>query len=304
MEFLTKRLEKLRKNKAETAKKLEDDREIVRKQLLSRNRELLQRKRVKSELLKQKVREFQRKKAEKQGKSRGKSQKPRGNSEHFKEISREKLEKLVNVRNFAISGEVFQAIARFSSKTPRKSHFFAKNLTFSLQELSFKEIAANRQRKIAVSEEKARVSLKKLEKSRRKAEEKYEKERKKREKTENTNKKVAQLLNSKEIADFFSSFQQEIAYFFDFFRTNVEILTSLGFSPEHLQYKGYVHFASFFEILGKVLTFEELQLIYRSVTRDLKLKDRIPIGFREIFAFLLSFFAFLLDFYSILLGFY
>lgn len=269
MQFLTKRREKLQKTREKSQKKQAEELATAKNQLLLRNRELLQKKSLKSKSLKEKVQDFRRKKQE----SLGKDSKNRVKSAVSAEIYREKLEKLV------IFG------------------FSAKKLNFLIKELSFKEISSSRARKTAEIAEKARISQEKLAKTRRKALEKLANEQKKRQIAENVDKKVAQLLVSKEITEFFARFQQETAYFFDFFRTNVELQEIPSFSAENLQFKGLVFFAFFCEIAEKALSFKEIQLVYRSSCRNLMLSGRIPIGF-SIFS---AKFAYFLEKYAVFL---
>jgi len=81
-----------------------------------------------------------------------------------------------------------------------------------------------------------------------------------------------------------------LALIFDFLRTNIEIDKKLTFTTSHLQYKAYVYFALYFEVLDNVLDLSEIQQIFRSVSKDINLKERIPIGFSII---ILKFFYFL-----------
>ena len=100
----------------------------------------------------------------------------------------------------------------------------------------------------------------------------------KREKSEAINKKIASLLSSPDTTRIFQSYSNQLTLIFDFLRTNVEIDKNLNFTTNHLQFKAYMYFAFYFDLMESVVDSTNLQLIYRSVSKDLKLKERIPIG--------------------------
>ena len=137
--------------------------------------------------------------------------------------------------------------------------------------------------------EKRKIETEKLENEKKALEEKndqnrrkidalYQKQKQKREFNETINKKVSILMGSQETTRFFQNYQNQLTFIFDFMRTNVEIEKNLNFTTSHLQFKAYLYFFLYFELLDGVVDNVETQLIYRSVTKDLKLKERIPIG--------------------------
>ena len=115
--------------------------------------------------------------------------------------------------------------------------------------------------------------------NKRKIEVLYQKETEKRERNDLFNKKISAFFANMEIQRFFKGFSNQLSLIFDFLRTNIEIDKKLNFTNAHLQYKAYVYFTLYFDVLDNVLDLSEIQQIYRSVSKDLKLKERIPIGF-------------------------
>ena len=113
---------------------------------------------------------------------------------------------------------------------------------------------------------------------RKKIESIYHKQKEKREFSEAYNKKFTALMGSQEVTRFFQNYSNQLTLIFDFLRTNVEIDKTINFTTTHLQYKAYIYFFLYFELLGSPLDSSEIQLIYRSVSKDLKLMERIPIG--------------------------
>lgn len=123
----------------------------------------------------------------------------------------------------------------------------------------------------------------KKEQEKKKVHQLYQKEKIKRETDEILNKKIGTLLNSEDTKNFFAKHKNQLNFIFDFLRKNVELDKSLNFSPNHLQYKAFLYFTFYFGLIENVLTPEEIQLIYRSTSKDVKLKERIPIGFLKYF---------------------
>lgn len=135
-----------------------------------------------------------------------------------------------------------------------------------------------RKKKSEKQEIEKKASLEKKDNDKKRIELLYQKEKRKREKNETFNKKIAVLLASQEISRFFQNYTNQLTLIFDFMRSNIEIDKNLNFNTTHWQYKTYMFFTFYFDLIGSVLDTSDIQLIYRSVSKDIKLKERIPIG--------------------------
>jgi hypothetical protein len=97
--------------------------------------------------------------------------------------------------------------------------------------------------------------------------------------------KIRVLMNNEHVKMIFNEFFTKLDLIFNFYRNHSELNPNIKYDMRHLQLKGYYFFCFQFFLFNDLLSLEEIQLIYRSATNDLKLYERYAIGFINNFFF-------------------
>lgn len=90
--------------------------------------------------------------------------------------------------------------------------------------------------------------------------------------------KIRALMNNEHVKMIFNEFYHKLDIIFNFYRNHSELNPNIKYDMRHLQLKGFYFFTFQFFLMNELLTFDEIQLIYRSTTNDLKLYERYAIG--------------------------
>lgn len=90
--------------------------------------------------------------------------------------------------------------------------------------------------------------------------------------------KIRTLMKNEHVKMIFNEFYSKLDILFNFYRNHSELNPNLKYDMRHLQLKGFYFFTFQFFLMNELMNFDEIQLIYRSTTNDLKLYERFAIG--------------------------
>lgn len=271
--------EETQRRKEEEAR-LQAEKEEKRKQRARQVSVEAERKRKEKEEAKKKEEEEQKEKKKEQ------SEKQKKLEEQRKQEQIKKKEQIQNFRSQQLDTkkklEEEEQRKREESENKRKEEnkaFLAKKT--QEQKNAFDEKKKQREEEKTKSKETELLELEKEKKNKRKLETALREARKAREKEREANAQLHAMFKSENYQLVFKRHEKELDYLFKFYSAVFPDKSSMQDNKDIMSFKALMVFGSHFNIYPDVVSKENLKLAYRSVSKDLKIDGKTPVGINQ-----------------------